>query len=694
MTRRELFELSAAGLAAGAALEAGPETSSGATRVGVDRPEEPSSMTIRDYLSREARRITDAALRDFPSAEAWHERIPEKRRQFLEMMGLMELAPAERRPMVPVHVTGVLERPEYRIEKLHYESLPNLHVTANLYIPTHTGAPALHPLPAVLYVCGHAENQKVHYQAHARRFAQLGFICLIVETVQLGEAHGFHHGCYREGWFNWYSRGYTPAGVELLNGIRGLDLLAQRQDVDSSRMGVTGISGGGAASWWIAAGDERIRAAAPVCGTTTLESHVSDHIIDGHCDCMWWINTHRWDLADVGGLIAPRPLLIGSADRDPIFTIASIRKVHRQLVRLYETLGAEEKLKLVETPGGHSYHERSRTAIFSWFMKHLAGRNVPPARVGDLDESPAKQESVEALRVYVNGTPSGNRVVTMQNELVPLAEPPLISNADHLDSHRRSVIGALRAQTFTAFPEREAALNLRVEYEFDSGGGNGARFGFTSEPGWRLHGQYWPARDAVGKDHVIVGLRSPAEDRNITESLISRIPVSWARSVVETRGTGDTAWGEELQWHIRRASAWTGRTIASMRVYDALRAMEAVRELTKAKNLTLAARGEMCVVALYAALLDGKAHTLFLESPPASQDLTSHPDGRGPAIEMLNCLRVTDLPVVAGLLHPSEIVIAGDAADTYHWTEELFGRLQPRGRFKRVRDLAEWRAGA
>src|SRR5439155_11451359 len=110
-------------------------------------------------------------------------------------------------------------------------------------------------------------------------------------------------------------------------------------------------------------------------------------VIDGHCDCMWWPNLYGWDLADVGALIAPRPLLIASADRDGIFPIDSIRRVHRQLAGLYGKLGHVDNLRLVETPGGHAYHPRSRTAIFSWFLKHLAGKEVPPEEVGDIDAS-------------------------------------------------------------------------------------------------------------------------------------------------------------------------------------------------------------------------------------------------------------------------------------------------------------------
>src|SRR6185369_10210427 len=128
------------------------------------------------------------------------------------------LPPQDQRPPLHVQVTGVVERAKYRIEKLYYESLPQLYVTANLYLPKTDAASGFKPpFPGVLYVCGHADTQKVHYQAHPRRFAELGFACLIVETVQLGEVRGYHHGCYREGWFHWISRGYSPAAVELLN---------------------------------------------------------------------------------------------------------------------------------------------------------------------------------------------------------------------------------------------------------------------------------------------------------------------------------------------------------------------------------------------------------------------------------------------------------------------------------------------
>src|SRR5262249_32148303 len=146
---------------------------------------------------------------------------------------------------------------------------------------------------------------------------------------------------------------------------------------------------------------------------------------------------------------------------------------------------------------------------------------------------------------------------------------------------------------------------------------------------------------------------------------------------IEVLGSGRTSWGKELQWHLRRAAMLTGRTIASMRVWDTLRAMAAVRELPEvdASSIVLAGSSEMAAVALYAALLDGNVSAIILHNPPATQDSPSNQHGIGDAIEMLNCLRTIDLPHVAGLLFPTKLVFLGPRPSSYIWAEELFSRL-------------------
>jgi len=169
------------------------------------------SNNIRNFLIRVAQEITDSSLSEIKQLEDWEKIRSDRYSQFLEMVSLQDMPLNGKRTELNVRVTGTIQREGYHIEKLYYESLPGLYVPANLYVPDNLKERAA----AILYVCGHARTQKVHYQTHPAKFAQLGFVCLIIETIQWGEVHGENWGCYANGWFKWYSRGYTPAGVDV-----------------------------------------------------------------------------------------------------------------------------------------------------------------------------------------------------------------------------------------------------------------------------------------------------------------------------------------------------------------------------------------------------------------------------------------------------------------------------------------------
>jgi len=647
-----------------------------------------TDLTVRSYLCREAARITNESIHEMPpTARGWEIVRPKRLQQYYEMLGIDHLMAKRERPPLNVKVTGVLDREKYRIEKLSYESLPQLYVTANLYVPKGLKGRA----PAVLYVCGHSAGQKVPYQPHARRWAELGFVTLIIDSIQLGEIRGFHHGCYREGWFNWYSRGYTPAGVECWNGIRGIDLLQSRPEVDPERIGVTGISGGGANSWWIGAADERVKVVATVCGTGTTKSHVAERTVDGHCDCMYDINYYGWDLSDVGALIYPRPLLVASANRDGLFSIESIRDCCSRIEKLYHRYDKDDRFKFVETPGPHSYHTISRTAIFAWFMKYLMDRDVNPGTIADLDE---RNEAEKDLLVYGGNPPADERVTTVQDWFIPKAEPPAIRDKVTLATERVRVVGLLRERTFHQFPQRARAVDWRVTMRNAEGSSN-SRILFIPEEGLELVATFSVPKAAQEKTKspCMVFLRSPRSARGEAEGIVGRLNGTWTRLIVNTRGVWETAWGEDLAWHLRRAAAITGRTIASMRVYDALRALELARALPEVDpaNVAIGGEGEMAAVAAYAALLDGKVSALVLKDPPSSLDLPSAKDGTSTATEMLGALRIADLPVAAGLVYPARIAFVGQRPATYDWTLELYKKLRAAEKVVTVPNLGAWR---
>jgi hypothetical protein len=278
--------------------------------------------------------------------------------------------------------------------------------------------------------------------------------------------------------------------------------------------------------------------------------------------------------------------------------------------------------------------------------------------------------------VFTSGTPPDETTTTIQDRFIKRAEPPVIRDAATLSRHRDTVIAALREKTFAHFPPEPRPLDLNIEFEWALEELQGRYFSFAVEDDCRLWGNLIIDGEERGPRPVIVSLQD-ARKKHFKKSVFRDIFPDCVQARIEVRGWGRTAWGQELQWHLRRAAMLTGRTIASMRVWDTLCALAAVRAFPEvdAGRIALAGSGETAAVALYAALLDGKISAIILRDPPATQDTPGDRHGFGDAIEMLNCLRVTDLPQVAGLLFPAELVFLGPRPNSYLWAENLFSQL-------------------
>lgn len=652
-------------------------------------PEYLHSNNIRYYLSDIASSMTNSALNDVADMEDWTTLKTQRNRELVEMLGLQDHLVVEDRQSPKVTKTGTIQDDGFRIEKIYYESLPNLFVPANLYIPDGISD----PVPAILYVCGHAHTQKHHYQAHARSLAQHGFVCLIIETIQRGEVKGEHLGAESLGWFHWYSRGYNPGGVEVWNGIRAIDLLTKLPEVDSERIGVTGISGGGSQSWYLPAIDRRIKAAAAVAGAASLEGQICQRTIDDHCDCMMPINTYGIDFSDIGALIAPRPFMIAQTTGDGYYSIEAVRTLSEKVKPIYQLYRQGQNLTMIEAPGGHSYgaNEEFRSQVLAFFIRELMHKNITAEELGEVDIS--KNWSDEELKVFRDGPPKNDVTKTIQDRFVTLADPPVIQDVNQLDFYRSTVKTFLEEKTFRAFPPEPAPFDVRVEFKATDFGAFGTQhYSFVSEKGWRLKFSIRRNQSPEVSAPLLLVLRNPGEQRWASNTLASGADKKMNIVYLETRGVGETGWDPSLQWHIRRAAAWTGRTIASMRVYDVMRCLEIVRQIpgVDPNEIYLAAQGEMAAVAPYAALLDGNVKALILKDPPATQNTTSEPSGQGEAIEMLNCLRITDVSQVAGLMYPKEIMILGDVPDTYRWAQHLYTSLGRSTSFKNIQKLSEW----
>lgn len=638
-------------------------------------------MHITDYMIQIAEEITDHRLPNFTSKDEFLTWRKKRQTEFHQMLGI-DVYLRQQRTDLNVKATGSLQNETFRIDKLYFESLPNLYVTANLYVPNQVKKPA----PAILYLCGHAKKQKYFYQEHARKFAQLGFIVLILDTIQLGEVNGIHHGTYKHGFFNWISKGYTPAAVEVWNAIRGIDLLCGLPEVNENQIGVTGNSGGGAISWWTASADDRIKVLAPSCGTGTIASHIREKTIDGHCDCMFPNNPYGWSLIEMCALVAPRPLLIVSPSEDKHFTIESVRLVYNRLKQFYRKIGYPEHISFLEFPGPHGYSPKSRKTISFWFLKYLAKKNVHLENINDVD---GMRENEKDLLVYGKKIPGNDKSTSVQDWFIPLAKVPSdINSPEKLERIREKLISNLKRESFAAFPSTSLPLDVKIEQKsLDKKGDWTYKFLYVTERNWRLSGNIQGSSE---KNHHLsptaIYLRDAGDER-ANSNMFASLNSKWLKSHLDVRGTGMTAWGSELNWYVRRSLALTGRTITSMRVWDTLRGIKGIRSLSKIDvgKIILAGKGEMAVVALYAALLDGNISTVILEDPPASLNIPDEKKRMDAPMEILNSLRYADLPTVAALLWPTKIIFIGRRPETYRYTEEVYERLGNPGGVWRIK---------
>ena len=128
-----------------------------------------------------------------------------------------------------------------------------------------------------------------------------------MDTLELSEIAGLHRGLLSGNRWWWHSTGYSPAGVETWNAMRALDYLATRPEVDSSRIGATGISGGGIGTFWLTAVDDRVKVSAPVSGLGDVTFYAGEDGISRHCDCFFFYNRTRWNYTTVAALTKDYP---------------------------------------------------------------------------------------------------------------------------------------------------------------------------------------------------------------------------------------------------------------------------------------------------------------------------------------------------------------------------------------------------
>ncbi len=616
-----------------------PSTQLAAQVYGPPDRSSPGDEMIQAYLAGQASRIHSLFAADIESKSAWEANRARYRQEYLYMLGLWPLP--EKTPLKAT-VTGTLEMGDYVVEKIHFQSRPRLYVTGNLYRPAKREAGKR--LPAVLYVCGHSyqgrDGNKTAYQSHGIWFARHGFICLMIDTLQLGEIGATHHGTYREGRWWWHARGYTPAGVECWNGIRAIDYLQSRGDVDPQRIGVTGISGGGAATFWIAAADPRVAIAAPVSGMADLPSYVTNRVINGHCDCMFLYNTFQWPWTRIASLVAPRPLRFVNSDQDRIFPMDANERIINRLERLYSLYGASASVDAVVSIGGHAYREDLRRAVYRFFRTELL---LDPSPVADSEVDLVVRSShgkktypidPKKLRVFPtdDDLPRDELNTSIDRHFVPISEVRT-PDEEGLAAWREELKSHLRRVVFRSFPPRiEPARVLQR---------SGSNVRIETEPGIRVWvGQASEFPTPIQRKRIVLLVRGEA---NVSAGwLTSRLEEGDCVLVLEPRGTGATRWTRKNPPnYVERAHVLLGQTVDTGRIRDTIAAARWLRQ--SSLPVIVAGQGRAAGWAAYAALWESEIDQAWCDSLPGS-----HMDPQAP--QLLNVLRVCDLPHVVKML--------------------------------------------
>ena len=614
---------------------------------GTDRESNYHEMLF-NFLLHQAAGETEkrlARLRTIQSEADFKKWQEDNRKTFLELIGGL---PGERTPL-NARVTGEIARDGYVVRKVIFESMPEFYVTANLYVPTVGKG----PFPAVLSPCGHSVNGKDYdvYQHLFIGLAQRGYVVLTYDPLGQGERiqywdflsgrRRFEFNQHGMAGIQEYLMGQNLARYFIWDGIRALDYLASLPEVDASRIGVTGSSGGGTLTTYISMLDPRVKAASIVTFITSLPRKIENRINDAESDPeqdIAGLLAAGIDHTELLGMIAPRPVLIGAATHD-FFPIEGTRKTFGEAQQIYKMLGVPDHIKMVEFDHRHMYSQPLREATYAWFDRWLRGvHNEAP-------EPAIVTEKDEALQVTSTGqvlTSLGGKTVYDFNraEAERLARKlEMRRGAPQFRSELPSKIqGRLEGETGFANPSSEYSNGERPQVQklgevhaddlviqkylitTDSGIVVPVRIIFT-----RNHTSPLPAvvylRDRTGAGD------SPGLFEDIAH--LGRVV-----AVADVRGFGETMSSmriadphldyfdprDGMDADFTFASFFIGRPLLGMRVYDAnsvIRFLRSRADVDSAR-ITIAGRGWAGLVALFAAATEPEISGAVIEGTPVS----------------------------------------------------------------------------
>ncbi|MCL4850969.1 MAG: acetylxylan esterase [Bryobacteraceae bacterium] len=526
-------------------------------------------------------------------------------------------------PRTPLNLrrTGTLDRGDYRVEKIVYESRPRYYVTANLYIPQKGNG----PFPAILHPLGHSITGKnrAFYQRLSIGLVKQGFVVLTYDPIGQGERRIFWDAdladskvggpTQEHSMVGWQSllAGETVARHRIWDGIRSVDLLESLKEVDRNRIGVTGCSGGGTLTTYIAALDDRMKAAAPACyisswdeqlkgtGPQDAEQQFPDQLREGlnHSD---WI-----------GLAAPKPYLIVNTDQD-FFPLEGARKTFAEMKRIYELYDAAVKVEWFHEPGGHGTPTASREAIYAWMNRWLRGEPGPvkePSMVFEHEEDLNATQTGQVATSLGGETASTDNIRRFRDRLPPRPEKP--------DAAR------IRAEVLrlTRYKPATVPLNLSRGAAIDRSGHRIEMLTYRSEEGLIVPAALvTPAQPRAGRVALLVDSRGKSAALAADGDVLQLAQLGYTVLAIDPAGIGETAFQRHAAapWsspQLTFLALMVGRPLIGIRMNDILRGIDALKELNvgMTEGVLGVARGYIGTTLLHAAAIDSRLSRLIVE---------------------------------------------------------------------------------
>jgi cephalosporin-C deacetylase-like acetyl esterase len=625
---------------------------------------------MNSYLAAEAAKLQQEAWERINSPEKLDTEKEQLLKEFRFMIGLDPL-PAR----TPLELTRVrtVDCKGYTIEVLHYQSLPGFYVTANLYKPKKSTG----PFPAVVWGPGHSSDTygaKALRQNYAIPWVRDGYICLVVDPIQVAEVFGVHRGTHAWSIRDWFSRGYSPIGIEVWNAMRAVDYLLTRQDVDGNKLTINGVSGGGHLSWMAGAADDRFTVVQPVAGTSDIPTHVLSDLQRMHCDCAYFINTFRHDWFTLAALVCPRPLLMHNSTGDSYYPTQGYTSILRKAKEIYGWYGIAEKTGMFEVPGRHGYTKEQREKAVEFSNLWLLGKK---SKVTEKPFDKVPGEQLAALGgQYAEHPPNINDRI--QELLIPEAKPEPYDNRAEWERKRAETMEQLREMVFRNMPQQVKPV-IKIQGEHD-------RYAIETEPGILVGMVSYIPKSENPKQGAVLYIASEGETE-VTGmwDMMKAYPFKGyaaSRHMVYPRGIGSDIWNSRETKRFDRSAMLLGRTLDDMRLYDVLCAVEQVARHPSfdGKQLTVVGKGVQGLLGAYAALLDNRITRVILKDPPLTHKT-------GPSF--LNVLRYTDVPQSLAMIAPRELVFLTHEIDSFRYTRDIYKLYGAEKSFRRCYTVAQ-----